>query len=151
MVVHTVINFLLIEVSPSLEIIAGDFVRQNLIFKLSANEFSMASPLVATCRSGCALCEALTSRLNGLGGATSFEVVTVSSTSVATRFVISAWKSLKNDGVGETEVLKCKRPAPSSRASPQPAPVFCDAGTPGMSLSHPPVVGGRARNATNCM
>ena len=136
--------------SPKSPLAARDFVRYKTSFQPLRNEFSMPATLAATCRSGCAVCQQLGRWLPDQAAGEAFRLLLETPGGVTYSYVITGWADLHEVCPAPAEVLKWERPAPTSRASPQPAPAFSDEATPGESRPNRSGVGGRVHYATNC-
>ena len=129
--------------------IARDFVRDNPKFKVREKRVfadpAMVNPLIVTCRSGCALCEGITSRLTNQAGSAPFDLLLSSPGGVTSAYVITGWPTQKNVWPAHAEVVKAERPPPTSRPTPRPPPTCSDESSPGTNALHRWVVGARVR------
>ena len=123
--------------------IARDFVRADPKFKVCEKrgfaDPAMANPLVVTCRSGCALCEGITSRLtNQAGSYTPFDLLLSSPGGVISAYVMTGWPTQENVWPAHAEVVKAERPPPTPRTPPGCLSQASEAEfTQGMSALHP--------------
>ena len=84
-------------------------------FQALRNEFSMPATLVATCRSGCAVCQQLGRWLPDQAAGEAFRLLVETPTGVTRSYVITGWADLHEVCPAPAEVLKWERPAPTPR------------------------------------